>query len=238
MNACAAAAKLGWAVEQEVRGGDSILVRARDVLVSRFWESGLTDMLFVDSDISFEPETFIKIMSHPVELVGGAYRGRGDRDDYAVSPLPEGINIHYPSGIAEVRGIATGFLRITRAAVERLIKWMPEDHWYSDEGTAPGLKIRHFFDFTFDPKEPPGMRLRGEDYVFCDRFRAAGGKVWADCEVKLHHEGRQIWTGHFGDFLRRGGAGTKAEPPVMLAKPQSLADLAEAAVKDAAKVAA
>jgi hypothetical protein len=51
------------------------------------------------------------------------------------------------------------------------------------------------------------MRLRSEDYVLCDRFRAAGGKVWVDVELTLHHAGMQTWKGHFGDYLRSGADG-------------------------------
>jgi hypothetical protein len=46
---------------------------------------------------------------------------------------------------------------------------LPKNHWYIDTQTTPGLeRIYHLFDFTFDPAQDPGMRLRSEDYVFCD----------------------------------------------------------------------
>ncbi len=215
MNASDEAAALGWRTVMMLRSGDSVLVRARDVLVSAFWESDCTDMLFVDSDISWDPGVFTKLMAHerdkygnPIEMIGGAYCGRGDPPRYVCVPLQNGnLDVDYPAGIAEVRGLGTGFLRITRAGVKRLIDALPEDHWYQDDMTAKGIKIFHLFDFTFDSTQDPGMRLRSEDYVLCDRFRAAGGKVWCDVELMLHHAGMQTWHGHFGDFLRSGGGG-------------------------------
>lgn len=206
-NAANEAAALGWQTVQMVRQRDSILVRARDVIVSAFYASDCTDLLFVDSDIAWDPGTFTRLMQHPVEMIGGVYRARGEPPNYVCAPLPEGLNVEYPSGRAEVRGVGTGFLRITRAAVDRLIKALPEDHWYFDEHTAPGLKIWHLFDFTFDATQDPGMRLRSEDYVFCDRFRAAGGKVYVDVDLTLHHLGDATYTGHFGNWLRSGGNG-------------------------------
>lgn len=204
------AGQLGWSTCIVARHGDSLLVRARDVLVSTFYYSDCTDMLFVDSDISWPQGTFVKIMSHPVDFIGGIYRGRGEPPLYVCHPLEyEGrpsINITYPSGIAEVRGVGTGFLRLTKAAVQRIIDYLPDDHWYTDEKTAPGLKIHHMFDVIFDAKLSPGVRLRSEDYVFCDLYRRAGGRVYADTELTLFHSGMSTYEGHFGNWLRAGGA--------------------------------
>jgi hypothetical protein len=244
-NAVDEGARRGWEVVMVMRAGDSVLPRCRDVLVSMFWESDCDDMLFVDSDISWEPGVFTKIMSHecdkhgnPIEVIGGIYCGRGDPPNYVCVPLDTGnLDVDYPAGIAEIRGCGTGFLRITRAAVKRLIDALPDNHWYEDKFTAKGIKIWHFFDFTFDPIQDPGMRLRSEDYVFCDRFRAAGGKVWADVELTLHHAGMHSWRGHFGEFLRKGGSGKVIEggtpgdlssnAPAALASGLSLADTVE-----------
>lgn len=200
------ASKLGWETVLTTRSGDSILPRCRDVMLSQFYYSDCTDMLFLDSDISGEPGAFVRLMNHPVEMVGGIYCGRGDPPAYTCCGIRPGeINVDYPAGLGEVRGLGTGFLRITRAAVERLIRHLPENHWYHDDFTAKGLRIHHFFNFTFDFTQDPGMRLRSEDYAFCDLFREAGGKVYGDVEVRLHHAGMHSWTGHFGEFLRNGG---------------------------------
>jgi hypothetical protein len=227
-----AAIRLGWEVVLVVRSGDSILPRARDVLFTMFWDSDCSDMLFVDADIAWDPGVFTKIMSHevdkhgrPIEMIGGVYCGRGNPPNYVCIPLnaPGGgtsLDVDYQKdpgplgaghGIAEVKGLGTGFLRITRTAAKRLIESLPPDHWYKDDFTAKGMKVWHLFDFTFDARQDPGMRLRGEDYVFCDRFRAAGGRLWADVELTLHHAGGERYTGHFGNFLRAGGGGMK--PP-------------------------
>jgi hypothetical protein len=209
-NASREASAHGWETVMMLRATDSILIRARDVLVSSFWQSDCTDMLFVDSDIAWDPGVFAKIMSHhadkdgnPVELVGGAYTGRGDPpDDFVLRTLGPSLDVQYPSGLAEVRGVATGFMRITRAAVKRLIDAAPDD-WYRDERTAPGIeKVYHLFDFVFSRED---HLLYSEDYMFCDRFRAVGGRVFVDVDLTLHHQGQKTWTGNFGSFLRAGG---------------------------------
>ena len=51
-----------------------------------------------------------------------------------------------------------------------------------------------FFDFLVTPEG-----YMGEDYLFCDRVRAEGMKVYLDSEINLGHYGTTEFTGHFGE---------------------------------------
>lgn len=232
----------GWKTTTYIRSGDSILVRARDVLFSMFLKSQCTDMLFVDGDIGWDPCAFSRILSHPVDVVGGVYPGRGDPPQPVVRPLfrPDGtvsMEVHYPSGLAEVEGVGTGFLRITRRAAECIAKSY-EDCWYTDH-TAPDLtKIYHVFDFKYNGKT---RQLFSEDYVFCQRWRDLGGKVFVDVTLPLHHEGMKTYSMVFEDYLkaeaakpngsiRLGPTGGQGAPGVVAAAPQRLPSLADAAM--------
>jgi hypothetical protein len=42
-----------------------------------------------------------------------------------------------------------------------------------------------------------------EDYVFCRRFRAIGGKVWVDPILELDHTGTKVFRGCLFDYLQR-----------------------------------
>jgi GT2 family glycosyltransferase len=35
----------------------------------------------------------------------------------------------------------------------------------------------------------------GEDYAFCERFRAAGGTIWLRPDIVLTHVGSHVFTG-------------------------------------------
>jgi hypothetical protein len=41
----------------------------------------------------------------------------------------------------------------------------------------------------------------GEDYTFCDRWRATGGKIWVDPDIVLRHVGTTTYTGSILDAL-------------------------------------
>jgi hypothetical protein len=203
MNAGIEAQRNDWEVVVYIRAGDSILPRARDVLVTAFVNSDCSDMLMVDADISWEIGAFTRIMSHQAHFVGGVYRTRNPGlDEYVCLPFKEDIVVG-EDGLAEMQAVGCGFLRLTRIAVVSMISAQNYDNWYVDRGAPEFHKIYHLFDFTFDLSKAPEERLRSEDYVFCDRYRATGGVVYADTGLTLHHHAGIVNSGCFGEHLRR-----------------------------------
>lgn len=199
-NASVEAAAKGWATDMTTRTLDSIISRARNVLASIFWQSNATDLLFVDADVAWNPGDFTRLMSHNEDLVGGVYPTRGNvngEPQFVIKPL-DGQLLIDGRGLAKVDGVATGFLRITRKCMQRMVE-VHNDRWFHDQ-TAPGIKIYSLFDFQFDPI---GRQMFSEDYVFCRRWRETGGTAWADCELMMHHTGEQTFSGRFGDYLRQ-----------------------------------
>lgn len=226
------AAAQGWQTDMMVRTLDSIISRARNVLASTFHASDATDLLFIDCDVAWDPGVFTRLMSHDVDLVGGVYPSRGDStvpgmQDFVVKTLP-GEFILQPNGLAEVDGVGTGFMRITRNCMNRMVE-VHRDRWFYDKTAPNGMKIYSLFDFQLDIV---GRQMFSEDYVFCRRWRETGGKVWADCELVMHHTGEKTFTGHCGAYLR---AKTKAENlmrfPATLG-PARIAEMTKQAIAD------
>src|SRR5260370_38406532 len=53
-------------------GGDSLITRSRSVLVSRFLDNPrATHLMFVDADIAFEPEQFLRLLRFGRDFVPG-----------------------------------------------------------------------------------------------------------------------------------------------------------------------
>lgn len=196
------AAERGWQTDLTMRSLDSIISRARNVLVSIFYaKKDFTDLLFIDADVACNPGDFARLMSHDVELVGGVYPTRGEvngQPEFVIKPLDGQLFIDKATGLAKVEGIATGFMRITRACIDRMVE-VHNNRWHYDQ-TAPGVKIYSLFDFEFDVI---GRQMYSEDYIFCRRWREAGGTVWADCELMMHHVGEKMYSGRLGDYLRQ-----------------------------------
>jgi hypothetical protein len=56
-----------------------------------------------------------------------------------------------------------------------------------------------FFDVLVDPDS---NRHLPEDYAFCQRWRAIGGKIHADARSRLTHFGARLWGGDFAAGMR------------------------------------
>jgi hypothetical protein len=61
---------------------DALLQRARNDTLHVAYEGDFDDLIWIDSDIEWNPEWFFKLLNHPVDVVGGTYRKKGDKEEY------------------------------------------------------------------------------------------------------------------------------------------------------------
>lgn len=176
--------------------GCSVVSRARNLLVKDMLESDCTDLLFVDSDINFEPEDVYRLMawaSDPKKgIVGGVPRTRSDNKVY-IATLDYDENNELTMnrmGLVRAKRIATAFMLVRREVFTTLVDAHPEWSYY-DSRTARTLNA--VFDFKLTDEG-----YMGEDYLFCDRAREHGFEVWVDPTIKLGHMGVQEYMGDFG----------------------------------------
>lgn len=190
-----AAQKHGFEIHLAHLSGCSIITRARNSLVNQFMESDCTELLFVDADINFSHKDVIRIMAlgSDKDILAGAYPRRAkDQMFFADIYYNEfgGIELT-EEGLMRVNRIGTGFMFIRRHVLETLKESHPEWKYWVD------VEKKHhysFFDFAVTPEG-----YMGEDYLFCDRAREAGFKVYVDPDINLGHFGSTEFTGHFGE---------------------------------------
>jgi hypothetical protein len=192
---------MGWSTRLQIRASDSIITRCRNILATHFLtKTDCTDLMFIDDDVTWTQGAFARMFNHPVDVVGGAYPVRGDGvfPPFVLRPFNNVLQHDPVHGLMEVDGLPTGFLRITRKALEAVAE-QRKDRWYEDM-TAPDMKIIDFFDFEFDVER---HMYFSEDYAFCRRVREAGFKTWVDPELTLFHTGKKIFgDGSLGAWLR------------------------------------
>lgn len=164
--------------------GEPLLQRARNRILADFWHSDADKLLMVDADIVFEPRDVARIASHSEDLVGGLYPKRNLEGLEWAAQTAENPVRSDERGLATVRRIGTGFMCLSRRLVRQLIlSGAPE---YKGQNGQPE------WDF-FRMQISEFGTLEGEDWSFCDRWRALGGKVWADCHCRLQHAGLAVW---------------------------------------------
>ena len=175
--------------------GSALIADSRGVIATKFWQSDCDQLIFVDSDVTWQEGALLKLVDHPVDLVAGIYPARSDPIKYMIHFLdkPE-LWADPKTGLLEVKSVPTGFMKISRSCIEKMIMEYPDRHFYTasrDEQFYP------LFDHVFED----GFKW-GEDYSFCIRWRKIGGSVWIDPEIKMGHIGNKIFEGHLGNYLR------------------------------------
>lgn len=178
--------------------GSTDLPDARAVIVAQFMESDGTHLVSLDNDVCWEPGALVRLVDHPVDMVAGAYPKRIDPIEFAIRFLPdrEELWADPETGLLEVEACQGGFVRYTRAVFEKMMAAYPESKFSSARYGSDG-----FLYALFEPMFIDGHR-RGEDFAFCHRWRAIGGQVWVDPEIKMGHAGNKMFIGQFGEWLK------------------------------------
>lgn len=165
---------------------------ARNAVVRDFIDSDCTDLVFLDADVSWEPDTLVALCKIDRDLVGGVYPYRRESDEETMPVRHLGGETNEEDGLIEVEGLPTGFMKIKRGVIELMTK--TAKHYVKDDGNPhPVLFERDFF----------GIGRRGGDIRFCMVWREMGGKLWAAPELRLGHAGKMVLKDSLGASLRR-----------------------------------
>lgn len=164
----------------------------RNAVVGDFLKSDCTDLVFLDADVSWEPQVLVTLCKTDRDLVGGVYpyRRESEEENMPVRMLP-GVNDVDEDGLLEVEGLPTGFMKIKRHVLESMAT--TARHFLKNDGLHPVLFERDYY----------GGGRRGGDIRFCMVWREMGGKVFAIPELKLGHCGEIILRDTLGASLRR-----------------------------------
>ena len=195
----------GWRATRTFLIGSADICESRNRFITQFWKrEEFTHALFHDGDVSWEPGTVERMLSHELDMVLGAYPKRGDGEGFPVKFLdtetphmvdPKTGESKSEGGLIRIKGGGAGCLLISRAVVTKMVEAYP-DLWYHYPNVVGG-KALSFFEFAvLDHKRT------SEDINFCRLWREIGGTVWCDPWLKLNHHGDKTWSGRFVDELR------------------------------------
>lgn len=214
-------------VTYTVIGNESLVTRARNVLAGGFLESNATNLLFIDSDISFEPVDVFQLALHKRDVVAGAYPVKGLSWDRAVKKktgqevkdsvinyvinLPNDVvektkangmlDIELHDGLLEVHDSGTGFMMISRYAFEKLTEaYGTEISYVTDTSTVENdgtLTKKKAKQFAFFDTS---IELETERYLSEDYTFC---RRWQSIDGKVWIDPR-IVLNHHGTYTYRG----------------------------------
>lgn len=165
---------------------------ARNKFVFDAVDLGADYLMFIDADMSFEPEAFNTLVKHSLEInadiMGGLYVSRYDcskniikeivTNDQGEKVLHDIEKIPTFEKPFEVDGIGTGFLLIKMDVFKKI----DPPYFYYPNPKEFGLKEVPF----------PNNEL-GDDISFCIKARTAGIKIYCDPTFELGHIGKKIY---------------------------------------------
>ncbi|MEP6505493.1 MAG: hypothetical protein ABJD97_19315 [Betaproteobacteria bacterium] len=186
----------GVRAQIEFEVGNSLIADARNKLVSKFLASGASDLVFIDADLSWTAQDLLKLASYPEPFVAGVYQRKSRaKIDFAVK-FGAAIAMD-ANGLMEVERVGTGFMRLRRDCIDKMVAAHPELRLKNPAATDDG----NFFAL-FDTSVVGGEFI-GEDFTFCDRWRALGGKVMIDPAINLQHHGAAAYDEPLLKYLQK-----------------------------------
>lgn len=172
---------------------DSLIQRARNSLFRLALNGGYDDLFFIDSDVEWEPEWFFRLLERPEPVVGAALVKKSDNEGYTVKLIDKELKWSADKKLLQVDGVGTGFMRITRFALEKL--WEMSDPYQSE-----GEEHRMVCDIKVENGD-----LISEDYIVCNKWKSLGYKVWLDPSITINHIGIKKFKGNFQSYINQHG---------------------------------
>lgn len=217
---------------------ESLITRARNYCVDEFLRSDATHMMFIDSDIGFNPQDVIALLAlqstadSPYDVIGGPYpkkciswekikiavdKGVADEDasvlekyvgDYVFNPRSGQKEIPIGEPV-EVMEMGTGFMMIRRATFEKYKEAYPHLSYKPDHVRTEAFDGSREIHAYFDCIiDPVSKRYLSEDYMFCYNTAKAGMKVWLCPWMSMHHVGSYVFGGSLADLASIGATAT------------------------------
>jgi hypothetical protein len=216
---------------------ESLIQRARNYVVDEFMRSECTHLVFIDSDIAFDPRDVLGLIAIQVSdpkfnIVTGPYPKKTiawekvkkavelDKAeetpfaldqytaDYVFNPINKLASFNLSEPL-EIGEGGTGFMCIPRETFEKYKEAYPEYSYKPDHIRTENFDGSNEIMAYFDCViDPKTKRYLSEDYFFCHKARAAGMQVWMCPWMQINHIGSYIFKGNMAAIGSLGVSAT------------------------------
>ncbi len=184
---------------------ESLITRARNLLVHEFLKTDATHLLFIDADQDFRGQDIVKMIQSDVDIIGAIVpkkninwdsvsqaikQGRTDLDnctgEFVINAQGQ-FRIDQPF---EAEAVGTGMMLIKRSVFEKLSSKV--NSYVIDNSNQSGEMIKEFF---FTEVDPTTHRLLSEDFAFCKLWKQNSGLIHAAPWCQVSHWGTYKFEG-------------------------------------------
>jgi len=194
--------KAGWEHAAVYEIGCPYISSARSTLLRKALDAKADVIVFIDHDLSWQPEDLLRLIQSNEHVTAGTYRFKSDEIKYMGLPILGGNkkpivrDVEGDGCRIMMQSIPAGFLKITKEAVNVFMKAYPELN-YGD--------MYYPFCDLFNNGAYAGTWY-GEDYAFSRRWNEKCGQIWLIPDLDISHwRGDVEHKGNYHEYLLSKG---------------------------------
>lgn len=168
--------------------GDALVQRARNDIFKLAYESGVDKLFFIDSDMSWEPISFVRMVTQDLDVIVAPCRKKMDEEQYNISSPSIPSNEY---GFYQIQAGGTGLMVIDKKVIESVYE-------NSDEYSERHVNNRMVFDIGIVDGQ-----LVSEDIMFCKKVNDLGFNIFVDMCTNVGHHGNKEYKGDFSKYVER-----------------------------------
>lgn len=177
----------GWEHSATFQITNPYISAARAAMLGKALDWGADAIVFIDDDVSWEPQDLLKLIEAEGDVVAGNYRYKTD-DEVRFMGKPfigeAGHPIVRDDGCITMLAVPAGFLKITARGVDRFLEAYPHLRMNWTDGKKNVDLFNHgVYNGTWF----------GEDFAFCRNWIGLGGDIWCVPDMNLTHNSRDRW---------------------------------------------
>jgi hypothetical protein len=156
----------------------------KNVVVAKFLsDKQNTHLMFVDSDITFEPWMVLRLLDRKVDFVSGLVPLKTLPIRWAVNTFEEA---EQNGELHEASNITSSFMLTARNVFEKL-NAHPNVQKFKQGIEAEKNYVENLRTYFRDAVRQEV--LQNDDWTFCENYRLLGGKIWVDKSIMLSQRG-------------------------------------------------
>jgi hypothetical protein len=169
--------------------GESLVQLARNELFKLAYESNVDKLFFIDDDMFWNPEDFIKLINSEHQVIAVAGRKKVEDEVFAINVGD--CEFNGTETVIPVKGVGAAFMCFSKEAIKKLYEDAP--FYQGPKGIG-----KMVFDIGIINGE-----LYSEDHLLCKKWRDMGGQVMVDLTISIGHIGEKQFIGNVADFIKK-----------------------------------
>lgn len=183
----------GWEEISIYEIGCPYISAARATMLRKALTAGCDTIVFIDHDMSWDPQDLVTLIETKGDVVAGTYRFKKDEVEYmaVIDCNSDGTPRLRYDNMMYAEKVPAGFLKVTKKAVQKFMKHYPELLYGDPDCYSVDLFNHGAFEGVW----------YGEDYAFSRRWRAIGEIILVPNLNLHHHSADKVYPGNFHEFM-------------------------------------